>query len=121
MGRGRIGHDGDRDGEPDVSIVRGSDADYRHRLPTAQDVALTVEVSEATLSQDRGLKRSAYARAGIPVYWIVNRVDRQIEVYTRPTKDGRYRSRKGDKPGQQVPVAIDGQALPPIAVVDILP
>ena len=42
--------------EPDVAIVRGTDADYRHRIPTAADVALLVEVSETTLSQDRGKK-----------------------------------------------------------------
>jgi Uma2 family endonuclease len=107
--------------EPDVAIIRGSDADYRHRIPTADDVALLVEVSETTLSQDRGKKRTAYARAGIPVYWIVNLVDRQVEVYTRPAKAGRYRSRKDYKPGQQIPVVIAGQQLPPIPVDDILP
>ncbi len=107
--------------EPDVAIIRGTDADYRHRIPTADDVALLVEVSETTLSQDRGKKRTAYARAGIPVYWIVNLVDRQVEVYTRPVKAGRYRSRKDYKPGQQIPVVIAGQPLPPIAVDDILP
>ena len=37
--------------EPDIAIVRGSDADYRHRIPTAADVALLVEVSETTLSR----------------------------------------------------------------------
>ena len=107
--------------EPDVAIVRGSDADYRHRVPTPADVALLVEVSDSTLDQDRGKKLEAYARAGIPVYWIVNLVDRQVEVYTRPVKAGRYRSRKDYKPGQQVPVVIAGQQLAPIAVDDILP
>jgi Uma2 family endonuclease len=107
--------------EPDVAIVRGSDADYRHRIPEPVDVALLVEVSETTLRQDRGKKRTAYARARIPVYWIVNLVARQIEVYTRPVKTGSYRSRNVYKPGQQIPVVIDGQQLPPIAVDDILP
>ncbi|MHB1561284.1 MAG: Uma2 family endonuclease [Isosphaeraceae bacterium] len=107
--------------EPDVTIVRGSDADYRHRIPTAGDVGLLVEVSESTLSQGRGKKRTAYARAGIAVYWIVNLVAGQVEVYTRPVKEGRYRSSKVYKPGQQIPVVIDGQQLPPIAVDDILP
>jgi Uma2 family endonuclease len=107
--------------EPDISILRGTDATYRHRIPTAADVALLVEVSDSTLPQDRGLKLAAYARDGIPVYWIVNLVDRQVEVYTRPLKAGRYRSRKVYKPGQQVPVVIAGQQLPPIAVDDILP
>jgi Uma2 family endonuclease len=107
--------------EPDVAIIRGSDADYRGRLPTADDVTLLVEVSESTLRQDRGKKRTAYARAGIAVHWIVNLVARQVEVYTRPVKEGRYRSRKDYKPGQQVPVAIAGQPLRPIAVDDIMP
>ena len=107
--------------EPDIAIIRGTDADYRGRLPTAADVALLVEVSDTTLRQDRGKKRTAYARAGIAVYWIVNLVARQVEVYTRPTREGRYRSRKVYKPGQQVPVVIAGQPLPPIPVDDILP
>lgn len=107
--------------EPDIAIIRGTDADYRRRIPTAADVALLVEVSETTLAQDRGVKLVAYARDGIPVYWIVNLVDRQVEVYTRPLKAGRYRSRQDYKPGQRVPVVIGGQQLPPIAVDDILP
>ena len=52
--------------EPDVAIVRGTDADYEFRLPTAADVALLVEVSETTLSQDRGKKLPAYAKATDP-------------------------------------------------------
>ena len=107
--------------EPDIAIVRGPDDDYRHRIPTADDVALLVEISDTTLGQDRGRKRTAYARAGIPIYWIVNLIARQVEVYTQPVKAGRYRSRKVYKPGQQVPVVIAGQPLPPIAVDDILP
>jgi Uma2 family endonuclease len=107
--------------EPDISVVRGANADYRSRIPAPADVALLVEVSDTTLRQDRGKKRTAYARAGIAVYWIVNLVARQVEVYTRPVKEGRYRSRKAFKPGQQVPVAIAGQPLRPIAVDDIMP
>jgi Uma2 family endonuclease len=48
--------------EPDIAIIRGSDDDYRHRLPTADDVTLVVEVSDSTLRQDRGKKRTAYAK-----------------------------------------------------------
>jgi Uma2 family endonuclease len=107
--------------EPDISIVRGTNANYRSRVPGPADVAMLVEVSDSTLGQDQGLKLVAYAKDGIAVYWIVNLVDRQVEVYTRPVKAGRYRSRKDYKPGQQVPVVIAGQALRPIAVDDILP
>jgi Uma2 family endonuclease len=106
--------------EPDVAIVRGSDADFAHRIPTVADVGLVVEVSGSTLGQDRGKNWTAYANGGIPVYWIVNLVNRQVEVYSRPGKTG-YKSQKVYLPGQQVPVTIDGRKLPPIAVDDILP
>jgi len=106
--------------EPDVAIVQGSDVDYEHQIPTAAQAAPLVEVSGATLGQDRGQKRSAYARDGVPVHWIVNLVDRQIEVHSRPGKAG-YKSRKVYPAGQHVPVAIGGQSLPPIAVDDLLP
>ena len=106
--------------EPDVAVVRGADADYEHRIPTAGDVALLVEVSGSTLIQDRGKKGTAYARGRIPVYWIVNLIDRQVEVYSRPGKSG-YKLRKDYLPGQHVPVTIGGRKLPPIAVDDLLP
>ncbi len=106
--------------EPDVAIIRGSDADYEFRLPVAADVALLVEVSESTLSQDRGKKLSAFAKGRIPVYWIVNLVNRQVEVFSRPGKNG-YRSHKIFASGEQVPVTIGGRKLPPIAVDSLLP
>jgi Uma2 family endonuclease len=106
--------------EPDIAIIRGTDADYRHRIPTGADAALVVEVFETTLSQERGRKRAAYATAGIAVYWIVNLVNRQVEVYTRPLKGRGYRSRKVLKPGQEIPVVVAGQSLGTIAVNDIM-
>jgi Uma2 family endonuclease len=106
--------------EPDFAVIRGSDADYRHRIPTSGDAALVVEVSDSTLNQDRGKKLAAYSAAGIPAYWIVNLVDRQVEVYTAPGA-GTYRSCAIFKTGQSVPVVIDGLPRPPIAVDDLLP
>jgi len=106
--------------EPDVAIVRGANADYRHRIPVARDVALLVEVSDSTLSQDRGVKCSAYAKARIPVYWVVNLVDRQVEVFTNPGPTG-FASHQLFPAGQQVPVVIDGQQCGSISVDDILP
>ena len=106
--------------EPDVSVIRGAEEDYQDRIAEGSDVALVIEASDSTLPQDRGGKRSAYAKARIPVYWIVNLVDRQVEVYSRPRK-GVYASHQDFKPGQQVPVMIAGQQLGAIAVDDILP
>jgi Uma2 family endonuclease len=54
--------------EPDIAVVRGVYTDYRHRIPTPDDVALLAEVFDTTLTQDRGKKRTAYAHDGIPAY-----------------------------------------------------
>jgi Uma2 family endonuclease len=105
--------------EPDITIVRGSDADYRHRIPEASDVALLVEVSRTDVSADRRLI-TVYGRAGIPNYWIVNLLDRQVEVYTDPAPTG-YASRQDFASGQQIPVVIDRQQRGIIAVDDVLP
>ena len=48
--------------EPDVTIMRGSDADYRHRIPEATDVVLLVEVSATGVSALRQ-QANVYARA----------------------------------------------------------
>jgi Uma2 family endonuclease len=106
--------------EPDVTILRGANADYKHRHPERADVALVVEVSDATLDYDQGVKLSAYAKGAIPVYWIVNLVDRQVEVYTDPSLGG-YLSHRDFKPGEAVPVVIDGNEIGGIADADILP
>lgn len=71
--------------EPDVALV--ALGDYRAEHPAT--ALLVVEVSYTSLRYDRGIKRRVYAEAGIPEYWIVNLVDRVVEVYTEP-KDGAY-------------------------------
>ena len=71
--------------EPDVAVVKGSRSAYRTRHPRI--AVLVVEVSDATLLNDRNRKASLYARAGIADYWIVNLVDRQLEIYRQPQPD----------------------------------
>ena len=75
----------DSEPEPDVFIMRGDIRSYLERHPGPEDLALVVEVAGATLQRDRALKKRIYANAGIPVYWIVNLANYQIEVYTHPT------------------------------------
>jgi Uma2 family endonuclease len=106
--------------EPDLAVVRGSLDDYKHRTPVPAEVALLIEVSETTLDRDHGEKLTAYAQGNFPVYWIVNLVDGHVEVYTGPGPAG-YRSRQDFKPGQTVPIIIDGHEIRRIAVADILP
>ena len=106
--------------EPDLAIVRGTRAQYEDRHPGPADVGILIEVADATLDRDRGEKESAYARGGVPVYWIVNLVDRQLEICTGPTLEG-YRERRIVLPGETASLVLDGAEIGPINVSAILP
>jgi Uma2 family endonuclease len=105
--------------ELDRCVVRGGVRDYHRRDPEPADIALIVEVSDSSLNEDRKMSQ-IYAAAGIPIYWIVNLVHRQVEVYTDPGPSG-YGSRRIFKPGRRVPVVIAGVEVGRIRVADILP
>jgi Uma2 family endonuclease len=108
---------------PDIAVVRGDPKVYAHRHPGPEDVSFLVEVSDTTLARDRGEKWLNDARSGIPVYWIVNLVEHQVEVYTNPTAAG-YGSRlvyAQFVAASLAPVVIDGIEVGQIAVSDIFP
>ena len=54
-------------------------------MPTT--ALLVVEVSDSSLARDRAIKGSLYAAGGVADYWIVNLVQRQLEVYRDPIAD----------------------------------
>ncbi len=62
--------------------MRGGPRDYVDAHPA--DPVLVVEVALPSLGFDREHKASLYARAGRPEYWIVNLVDRALEVRRYP-------------------------------------
>ncbi len=105
--------------EPDRSVVRGDVRDYEQTHPGPGDVALIVEVSKSSLADDRKMAE-IYGKAGIPVYWIINVVNRQVEVYSQPGPAG-YASLDVLAPPHVLTVIIDGVAVGEIAVKDILP
>ncbi|CAA9436896.1 MAG: hypothetical protein AVDCRST_MAG64-3882 [uncultured Phycisphaerae bacterium] len=115
----------DGEPEPDGAVVRGRIEDYAARHPGPADVPLVIEVSDASLGRDRGIKLRSYARAGLTVYWIVNPVDRQVEVYTSPMTpsdgDPTYAGHAVYRPGEAVPLNLPGRELPPVPVAALLP
>lgn len=114
----------DSEPEPDVSVIRGEPRKYVKRHPRPKDVGLLVEVADDSLARDRGVKKRLYARARIPFYWIVNLIDRQVEVYSKPSGPADkpdYRQRQVYGADDEVPVILDGQEIGRIAVRDLLP
>ena len=110
--------------EPDVCVVRGDVRDYLDRNPGPADLALVVEIADSGLPRDQFIKKSAYASAGIPVYWIVNLVDRRVEVYTDPTgpaKHPDYRQRQDFGTTESVTFSVEQQEVARLPVTDLLP
>jgi Uma2 family endonuclease len=109
--------------EPDIVVVPGPPGDYRYAHPVRP--ALAIEVADSSLAFDREQKGSLYARGGVEDYWIVNLVERVVEIYREPAPDGSavfgwaYRSLVTLGTAEVVvPLAFPGSR---IAVADLLP
>lgn len=110
--------------EPDGYLARGDRRTYRDRTPGPTDLGVVIEVSDSSLKIDRVQKGRLYAGAGIPVYWVVNLVDSQVEVYTDPDAAANppgYRTRTDYRPGDTVPIVLDGKPAGGIPVADLIP
>ena len=110
--------------EPDFAIVRGNPRTYLMRHPGVADIGLVMEVADSSLLRDQRDKTRIYARSGIPYYWIVNLVDRRIEVYSQPLSAApipAYNSFQTYQPGDTVPLILDGVTVGSVAAADLLP
>jgi Uma2 family endonuclease len=114
---GPIGLDDDSEPEPDVAVVPGAPDDYARAHPSRP--VLTVEVADSSLALDRQHKGSLYARAGLLDYWVLNLIDRLLEVYREPVPDPaasfgwRYgRTEVLDASARVTPLAAPGSSIP---------
>lgn len=110
--------------EPDIVVVRGDTRQYLDRHPGAEDIAMVIEVSDTTLQRDRTVKKRIYARAGIAIYWIVNLVEEQVEVYSQPiveVEQPDYSQRLDFGRSAVIPIMIEGIEICAIAVNSLLP
>lgn len=114
----------DSEPEPDLAVIRGRSRSYIHRHPGPADIGLLIEVSDASIGRDRNDKGRIYARAGIPVYWIINLIDLHLEVYVEPglvRGKPAYRRKRIVSAEKSLALILDGKAITQVAVRDLLP
>lgn len=121
--QGPIALDDDSEPEPDIAVAAGTRRDYSREHPARP--VLVVEVAEPSLRLDRVHKGSLYARAGLADYWILNLVDRILEVYRDPARDAAapfgWRYATIERWGPEASVAPLAAPAARILVTDLLP
>lgn len=114
----------DSEPEPDVAVVAGTRNRYRQSHPAATDIGLIAEAADSSLSRDREWKRRIYARARIPVYWLVNLAAREVTVFAEPNDsetDPDYTQAAIYRAGDSIPVILHGVLVGRIEVSRLLP
>jgi Uma2 family endonuclease len=111
---------------PDFALVRAAnplDFAAPDRYPGPGDIGLLIEVAVTSLHDDLTTALEQYARALIPVYWVVDVLGRRILVHTEPrVVDGRgeYALVETYRPGQSLPLVLDGQEVARIPFDELL-
>jgi len=125
----------DSEPEPDLSVVRGGIADFRHQHPGTAELVieicvsthdydrsklrayasagvkeLVIEICVSTHDYDRS-KLRAYASAGVKECWLILAPERQIEVHRQPQGE-QFAERTTQGPGGKV----SSTAVPAFAV-----
>jgi Uma2 family endonuclease len=114
----------DSEPEPDLTVVVGELRSYVNRHPVASDIGLVIECADSSLTRDRVDKGRIYARANVSNYWIINLVDRQVEVMSNPNPSSSppsYSVSQSFKSGQTVPLSLMGQIIAQVPVDELLP
>ena len=116
---------GDSERAPDIAVVRGPIGRYLQRHPTRSDIAILGEITDTTLKKDRQVLAGIYARDRIPIYWLINIPDGQIEVYTQPSIDDTgaayYKARQDYGRKDLLPMVIKSRVAGKVRVRDLLP
>ena len=85
------------------------------RHPRGDELLLAVEVADSSSRQDLTTKRDLYARAGAPVYWVLDIVGRRLIAHRLPV-NGRYEEVQTVQ--EDGTISLDGQQL---AIARLLP
>ena len=114
----------DSEPEPDIAIALGKNRDYFGRHPGPRDLGMLIEVSLSSLKLDRKRKARMYARAGIPIYWVLDVDGKTVEVMTDPdmsSSSPHYLTSTIVGPPDRVPLVLNGQHVTDIPVAELLP
>jgi Uma2 family endonuclease len=103
--------------EPDFAVLKPRPDDYRLATPRADEVLLIVEVADSSLAYDRTVKRSLYARHGIPEFWIVNLSAGEVEVCRTPNGDDYASVSRVGRAGMLEPEQLPGVTIPVAALL----
>ena len=72
---------------PDVMIICNKNIITDLNIQGAPDLVVEV-LSPSTAKNDKGIKKDIYEKFGVKEYWIVNTVDKSVEVYLN--NNGRF-------------------------------
>ena len=102
---------------PDFAVIRGADPlDFAtaNRYPGPGDVGIVIEVAVSSVREDLTTALELYARAMIPVYWVVDVPGRRIVVHSEPRVvegRGEYARVMTYRSGETLPLVLDGQEV----------
>lgn len=91
--------------QPDIALLPSRFLRSGAGRPNAEDTLLVIEVSDASLSFDRDVKRPLYAFHGVQEFWIVNVREQVLEVYRSPAGSDYVATQTLDLLGQVSPLA----------------
>jgi Uma2 family endonuclease len=103
--------------EPDYAIVRGTRRDHLQRHPGPAEVGLLVEVSYSSLANNLTDKVRIYWEAGIPLYWVIDTVNKRLIAYSGPG----FSNRAEHPIGSSAPLVLGGRTVGHLAVADVMP
>ncbi|MBK7584855.1 MAG: Uma2 family endonuclease [Myxococcales bacterium] len=87
--------------QPDLALVAPRRWSDRH----PDQAFLLVEVAESSLAYDRRVKARVYALSGVPEYWVVDVVGKQVEVFEAPVAGSYTKHRLVPATAQLAPAA----------------
>jgi hypothetical protein len=109
----------DSEPEPDITLARGADDVYDKRHAGPADIGVLMEVGDSTVLNDRRYKGTLYARENIAAFWLINLVDRKVEVYTDP-QAGQYHNKTEYLEIESVPLILDGVKIAEFPVSELI-